>query len=278
MAQRGIRVFFVGSFFLSALIIAVPSCVQPLPQEAGPPPSRADYATNVDRSFAAAGIKSLTIHCGPGALEIVGEEGRDEVAIEGVIHSHATAFVEAKRIAGEVRLDLRSLKTENPVIAVADPLIAGSDQGCEVDLMVKVPDGVALIIQDAAGRIEISGMRAGARVTSIAGPIEIEGISGGLRVSSGGGPCTIRDASGRIHVTDGAGDLTISEITGDIEVQDTNGMLVIRNVTGNVVAADNPRGARISNIDGDLTLYRIEHAACEIEGVLGKITHAKDTP
>jgi len=262
------RSFFVLGVAVAAVCLLLPACQ---PQKRGD--ARAEFTRNVDHRIDATGVRTLSIETGPGTLTVVGEAGRREIAIEGVLLAEAESFAEAKRIAGEVELALQSERTENPAVKVTEPRLVGSGQSHTLDLVVRVPPSVLVAIVDTAGDIEVSGLGAGTRIACASGKVAISGVQGGVELRTQGSTASIRDSGGRIDVKDGAGDLEVSGISGDIVIVDTDGKLAIRNVTGDVTASDNPVGAIVQNVDGDVTLIRIDPASVQIQGLGGTLKY-----
>jgi len=252
----------------AAVGLLLPACQ---PQERGE--ARAEFTRNVDRTIDGAGVRTLSLETGPGTLRVIGEAGRKEIAIEGLLFAEAESFAEAKRIAGEVQLSALSERTENPVVKVSEPHRVKMGQVHTLDLTVRVPTSVLVVVVDTAGDIEVSGLGAGTRIACASGKVTVAGVRGGVEVRTQGTATEIRDSSGRIEVHDGSGDIEISGISGDIQVTDTDGRLAIRNVSGSVTASDNPTGAIVQNVEGDVTLIRISPSSSQTQGIGGTLSY-----
>ena len=235
--------------------------------------SEADYQTNLDRTITASTLRTLTIHCGAGTIEVIGEEGRREISIEGMVSTHADSFAEAKRIAGEVKLQVQAEGTENPIVRISEPMIAAANQNYAYDMIVRVPHTVQVTVTDTTGDVSVGGLSGGLELTSASGNVAVEAVHGGLVIDSNGLNTKIQDVSGHLQVKDGRGRLEISHVSGDIDIEDGGGELVVQFVTGNVTAKDNPEGANMRNIDGDVTLIRISPASPKIQGVTGVLSY-----
>jgi DUF4097 and DUF4098 domain-containing protein YvlB len=252
----------------AAVCLSLPACQ---PQKRGE--SRAEFTRNVDRTIDGTGVRTLSLETGPGTLRVIGEAGRKVIAIEGLLFAEAESFAEAKRIAGEVELNAISERTENPVVKVTEPRLAKAGQVHTLDLTVRVPTSVLVVVVDSAGDVDVSGLGAGTRLVCASGKVTVAGVRGGVEVRTKGTSTEVRDSSGRIEVHDGPGDIEISGISGDIHVSDTDGKLAIRNVSGSVTASDNPTGAIVQNVEGDVTLIRISPSSSQIQGVGGTLSY-----
>ncbi len=260
------------SAFASAALVILAGC-----NMAGTRTAGADYQTNLDRTISSGTLRTLTLRTGAGTIKIVGEESRRSIEIEGIVSTHAESYQEAKRIAGEVTLNIQADKTENPVVAISEPLIASGDQYYTCDLTIRVPHTVQVTLNDSAGDVEIYGLASGLKLTGDSGKVTVEGMNGGLVIHTAGSKTSIRDAIGHLQITDGDGDLEIAMISGDVAIQDAGGKLLVQNITGNVTASDNPAGVTLKNIDGDVTLIRISPASSRIQGVTGNLSYPSGT-
>ena len=239
--------------------------------------ARADYQTNLDRTIEGSRLRTLSLRTGAGSIEIVGEESRRTIEIVGIVSTHAETFGEAKRIAGEVRLNVQAEGTENPIVRVTEPRLSSTDQYYSYDLTVKVPHNCQISLEDSSGPIEVGGLVSGLRIENESGPVSVETVTGGIVIQTAGNRTTVKDASGHLQIKDGAGDIDVAGVTGDVEIQDGGGKLVVQNVSGDVTASDNPTGAQMKNIDGDVTLIRIEPATSKIQGVTGNLSYPSGT-
>jgi len=235
--------------------------------------SAADYQRNLDRQLTAATLRTVTIECGPGRIEIVGQEGLRSIEFEGMVSAHAENGAEAKRIGNEVRLQVQAEGTENPIVRVIEPMLASGGQWYTYDVVVRVPSTVQVTVKDTTGDVEVGGLASGLQLSSTDGFVSVGSVHGGLIIESGGADTKIRDVSGHLQVADGPGRLEISNVTGDIDITDGGGPLVVTAVSGNVTARDNPQGAELRNIDGDVTLIRISPASSKIQGVTGALSY-----
>ena len=239
--------------------------------------ARADYQTNLDRKIEGSRLRTLSLRTGAGSIEIVGEENRRSIEIVGIVSTHAENFGEAKRIAGEVRLNVQAEGTENPIVRVSEPRLSSADQYYSYDLTVKVPHNCQISLEDSSGPIEVGGLVSGLRIENESGSGAVESVTGGIVIQTAGNRTTVKDASGHLQLKDGVGDIDIAGVTGDVEIQDGGGRLFVQNVSGNVTASDNPSGATMKNIDGDVTLIRIEPATSKIQGVTGNLSYPSGT-
>ena len=254
---------------LLCLPLLVVGCVNPLSR------SGASWASNSQVQMPAAGVKSLKIRCGNGSVKVQGAPGERNITALARIRSTAKTLAEAERIARELTLELQSRGTENPSLVIIEPRIEGR-QDYWVDLLIQLPASVRVSIEELTGDCEVKGLNSGFSMRNLHGTIDISQVLGGVEVESAGSSCIIKSVGGLISVIDKEGDLSISEVSGEVKVTDSGGKLVIYNITGNVIVSDNAPDIR--NVDGDVQLYRIQHANAKIQGVTGQISYPSGSP
>ena len=253
---------------LSCLLLAptLASCMPP-PRAERPPALTEGSQFNLNKSekIPADGMKSVEIRCDSGLLRVVGTPDASIVEAEGRIWCRVYGSLQkAEGIAKGARLDM-SARDARVTIVVTDPMLTVG-QDYVMDLTVKVPPNLHVVVRDGSGNVEIQGITGGIDVHSRSGGVDIHDISGGVKVNSGGDRCQIENCSGSISAVDGPGALLISECTGDVQVRDTGGRLFIAYITGNVTAENNPDGIEIVNIDGRVHLIGIPAERANIKG------------
>ncbi len=141
-----------------------------------------------------------------------------------------------------------------------------------LDLDLKVPDSLPLVVSDSSGDLKIDNVRS----------LELTDSSGDIRLSNIYGPTLIdRDSSGDIDIRD-AGDITIRiDSSGDIDVRrarslsigtDSSGSIVAREIQGDVVVDTDTSGdVRVSDIGGDFTVGRDTSGDVRHERVAGRV-------
>ena len=96
----------------------------------------------------------------------------------------------------DVRVELRTNDRNRPILEVVDPEIRGTAQKHSVDLVVQVPAGVKVVIEDSAGELNIEGLSDGLQVQHGEGSVTIRDVKGGVKLTNSGGPTTVRDITG----------------------------------------------------------------------------------
>jgi hypothetical protein len=197
------------------------------------------------------GIKRIIVRAGAGELNITGEVGRR--ALNAVGEACASRENQLERL--QLRLsregDTLVLLTEIPEVAFNPSQWFGGAE--RIDLVVKVPAGIAVDIEDSSGEARIVNLGA-ARITDSSGDLQIESIKGDLTVDDASGSVTIRNVQGPIRIADGSGEMSIAEVMGEVTVtNDGSGSIAIADVQGNVtIGSDGSGEIRIERVSGSV--------------------------
>ena len=111
----------------------------------------ADYTAPRQASASAVGARRILVAAGAGSLRIEGKRGLTEVRARG------TAYASERRLLDEIRLvatrrgDVVELRTEIPERHERE----WDDYQAGIDLVVEVPDSLALDVEDGSGGLEI---------------------------------------------------------------------------------------------------------------------------
>jgi DUF4097 and DUF4098 domain-containing protein YvlB len=97
-----------------------------------------------------------------------------------------------------------------------------------IDLEVRVPQGLALFVDDGSGAM---------RIADVLGDVRIDDGSGSIDVSHAVN-VTIDDGSGSIKISSATGDVRIDDGSGDINIRDVAGSVTIDGGSGSVLLAD----------------------------------------
>lgn len=212
-----------------------------------------DYAEQRELSTDADGIRQLDIDAGAGSLAITGVDGASEIVVNATVRvttsneKKATAFI-AKRMQLTLRRD-------------GDRAILKSHFGDNwrlwgptgsIDLDIRVPSELGLIIDDGSGSIAV------------------DGVSGGVSIDDGSGSIRLRNVGG-VAVDDGSGGIDIDGVTGDVIVDDGSGGLKIRSVDGSVKISDGSGGINVDGVTGDLVIEDSGAGSLTISNVQGRV-------
>jgi hypothetical protein len=192
-------------------------------------------------SLSAANLSQLVADTGAGKLDIIGEEGRDTIELQASIYYYDSE---------DIRLSLTSRCND----AVLEAGFASSVNGMNspyIDVVVKVPARLALILDDGSGDIDIRG---NGKVVDGSGDLYISQLSGNLTLEDGSGDAHIRQIKGNVSVEDGSGDLIISNIGGVVTIDDGSGDINIDGAGGLTIVDSGSGDLKINAINGPVQI------------------------
>jgi DUF4097 and DUF4098 domain-containing protein YvlB len=238
------------------------------------------------------GLSDLKLQTRAGDLRITGVAGLKQLEFRGKACASTAEALEQLTLQ-----QTRSGSTQN-VVATAPEQVDGSWFGSSyayIDLEVRVPQSLALQLDDSSGDIEIDD----------AGAVELRDSSGDIRISRAHGDLRIADSSGDIDVDQAEGAVTVSsDSSGDIEIdgvrrdvlidddssgdvkisgvggnarvdRDSSGDIRFRRITGNAeVGSDSSGNIRADGVTGDFTVKSKSGGSSNIEhsDVSGKVS------
>ena len=185
----------------------------------------------------AAGVKTLHVIARAGSLRIDGQAGASAIAV------HGTACASRQGVLDDIQLKVRRSGSEATVEAVIPDSFNWLGGGqARLDLVLEVPAGVALEVDDGSGSIEIRHV-ASAAVQDGSGEMVIEDVAGEVRITDGSGAIQVRDAGSVVIDEDGSGGISISGVRGNVLVKDDgSGSISVREVAGDFTVEDDGSG------------------------------------
>lgn len=163
-----------------------------------------------------ADARRLEVHASAGALFVEGRPESSRIRVLGI------ACATRVRDLDEIRLrpdrDRESLEVETHIGRHA--------RGAKLHLLVELPVGMAVDVDDSEGDVEIRDVGR-LRVEDGSGKLYVERARGDVRVKDGAGDVDIRDVEGNVKVTeDKGGELRVAGIHGNFEVEHRGSDLV----------------------------------------------------
>ncbi len=199
------------------------------------------------------GIEVLDIECGAGSLIIKGGDDLKtiEVKAEIVAKNSSTGDIEKR-----VKLTLKkSGKKAFLVSKITSSGFFSLSKNARIDLELRVPRKLALVIDDGSGSIEINGM-SDIELEDGSGSVDIEDLGGDLSIDDGSGSITVNTVKGDVKITDGSGSIKIYGIDGSVTIDDGSGGITIDGVQKNVTIKDAGSGSvNIENVKGTVKKY-----------------------
>jgi DUF4097 and DUF4098 domain-containing protein YvlB len=230
-----------------------------------------EYERLLDQTLDVSDSQSLVISAAAGDLKIVGVSGSDEVKINGKVC-----------VSRESWLDEASLETtsgDQAEISVVLPDSSGSwslwrDLYAYMDLVLEVPDGLALQLQDSSGDMEIEGIHS-LSLQDSSGDIDIRNVAGLVEIRDSSGDIEVRGLRGDFTIiSDSSGDIRGSDIDGNVRVMaDSSGEIWFTEVRKDFVVERDSSGDIVAeNIDGDFTVLKDSSGDIRSKNINGETT------
>ncbi|MBT8143680.1 MAG: DUF4097 family beta strand repeat protein [Gammaproteobacteria bacterium] len=221
------------------------------------------YTRDLDREIDARGVESLKIDAGAGLLRVSGRKNQKTIEVR------ARACATDENMLDEV--DWAIEKRGNRAAMSVDLPYHDDDHWARLDLVVTVPAGLDLDIDDSSGSIRIDNVGA-VRLDDGSGSIEIDGVAGPLRINDSSGSITIDNVQGSVDLDDSSGSIDIADVSGDVAISDSSGSINARHVRGTVdVRRDSSGGISVADVGGDFIVRRDGSGGISYRRVAGNI-------
>ena len=217
----------------------------------------------------ASGLSGVFIEAGAGAMVVTGVEGSNEVVVLATITVDTNDPDEgAQFIEKRLRLSLERDGDRAKLRADFSP-DWGRGNNAAVDLDVRMPAQLALVIDDGSGPIAVDDISSTVRIDDGSGPIEI-GNSGDVDIDDGSGSIRLEN-TGAVKIDDGSGSITIVRAAGDVYVEDGSGTIEIRGVQGSVTVDDGSGDIEIDDVELDLIIEEEGSGSLRYTNVRGTV-------
>ena len=185
---------------------------------------------------------SLDVDAGAGTLAIRGREGIGEIRVMATLCASDRGRFE--------ELDV-SLTGDRIETGYPNRNGGWGRNYARIDLVVEVPPGTNIRVEDSSGSLTIEGV-------------------GAVDLRDGSGSMQLRDV-GSVVIEDGSGSLKVEDVSGDIEVEDGSGSLEIKGVTGNVVVSDGSGSIRVEAVGGTVRIDGMGSGGVTVRDVDGDL-------
>jgi len=213
-----------------------------------------DYEETRDLKVDTGGIDTLRVDAGAGYLQIVGVEGLDDIEVTATIVIDGEDDDDALHIIeSDMRLSLEKDGDTATLVAMFDNSGWRFGDSPLINLDVRVPSNLHLLVDDGSGSIDISKVR---------GDISLDDGSGSLRMT---------DVGGNIEIDDGSGSIDVTGVGGDIRINDGSGSIDVRNVTGSVTVDDGSGGIDVRDVGKDLIIVDDGSGGLDYSNISGRV-------
>lgn len=208
-----------------------------------------DRSLELDRE----GVSRLDIDAGAGSLNIMGVENLDRIEVVATINVPDEDDEDALEMIEEhLSLSLDKVNDDARLVAHFDNRSWGWGDSPSVDLDVRVPQGIALVVDDGSGSMKIF---------DIDSDVSIDDGSGSIRV----------ERVGSVVIDDGSGSITVAGVAGDVEIEDGSGSITVEHVGGGVTIDDGSGGIDVSDVELDLVIVDDGSGGLDVSDVRGDV-------
>jgi hypothetical protein len=217
----------------------------------------------------ASGLSDVFIDAGAGALVVNGVEGSNEIVVVATIIVDTEDEDDARKLI-EDRLRLE-LERDGDRAKLKAGFRSGWGWGSDaaIDLDVRMPAQLALVIDDGSGAIKVHDIAGAVRIDDGSGPIEL-GNSGDIDIDDGSGSIRLEN-TGAVRIDDGSGSITIVGAAGDVDVEDGSGTIDIKGVQGSVTVDDGSGDIEIDDVEHDLIIEEEGSGSLRYTNVRGAV-------
>jgi hypothetical protein len=193
----------------------------------------------------ASSLTQLVATTGAGSLLIQGEAGRTTVEVVAEIFSY-------EGIEPDIRLQQQG---NNAQLVASLPNSYVNGNSPYINLIVKVPTNLGLILDDGSGDTAIDGLTGTLQVTDGSGDLRINGGSS-LQLNDNSGDIFVRNISGAVSIEDGSGDLTVEQIKGIVTINDGSGDITVQHTAGLTITEEGSGDLNIDQINGPVSIAK----------------------
>lgn len=196
------------------------------------------------RTITLEGVRRLKVGVIAGSVDVVG-------------HDEPWARVEVHRVDGrdlEVSLDDGALTVAHPLLRWSNLIESLKSLGVErgrVEVSILVPRHVSLTYGQVTAQGLVSGVAAGADVSTVSGDVQLDGVSGSVQVNT---------VSGDVEATGLDGDVQVHAVSGEVTLSGSARRVGIDTVSGDVLLdVHGPVDAiSVNGVSADATI-RVDH-------------------
>lgn len=190
------------------------------------------YTAPRNATVDARGATVVRIHAEAGILRVEGRRGVGEVRVKGTARASRERDLDDIQLVAERRGNVVEVRADIPEVRMS---MRNGYRG--LDLVLEVPDDIALDVEDGSGDVEIRDV----------GDVDLRDGSGGIELTNVGA-AQVEDGSGELKIRNARGDVTISDGSGTIDVRTVGGTVTVR--------ADGSGSIDVSDVGGDFVVER----------------------
>lgn len=208
------------------------------------------FERDVDLTVGGNDVASLYIDAGAGDLEVEGRADVEAISVQGRICASHEDFLEVLDVTTDRSGDAVSVRTHYPPDSERGSG-SWSQRTASIDLVVLVPLGTVIEIEDSSGEVTLSGTGS-LTIDDSSGKLDIRDVDGDVAIEDGSGGIEIHGVRGGVLLRDGSGGIDISDVGEDVRiVSDGSGSISVEGVGGDfVVGSDGSGSIRHGAVEG----------------------------
>ena len=211
------------------------------------------YTEDRDLELDTRGLEAFEVDAGAGSLTITGVDDSHFIRVKATINVPDESEAKARKIiASDLNLSLEKVRDHGRLKAYFDRDNWTFGDSPSVDLEVRVPKHLPLMIDDGSGSLRVINVGADVVIDDGSGSIEVEQV-------------------GALKIDDGSGSITIAGVAGDVSIEDGSGSITVRQVGGSVIIDDGSGGIDVSDVEHDLIIVDDGSGSVDATDVRGKI-------
>jgi hypothetical protein len=190
----------------------------------------------------------LIVNSRNGQVQIIGEAGRTDVAIEATLTTAGRTLSDAKQRLGQVRL---SIVRDTSGKLTVEPIFPEPHHGRDgASFIVRLPD---------AADVQITTSNAAVTAQGLTAPLTVQTSNGRMTLSDWTGDATLTTSNGRVNVTSHQGRLSVQTSNGRVEIDDHGGPVKAHTSNNRIILTLRPDqigpiDLRTSNASVDVTV------------------------
>ena len=222
-----------------------------------------DYKEKKQLSLNASNLNNLEIDATAGFLIVTGSDV-SQIEVTADIETFNNEFKLSLDADGDTAVLIADLGKSNS--------FNWSNNSPRIDLTVKVPANLNLIIEDGSGSIKVSKVKSISKLDDGSGSISISEIQGMVNIEDGSGSLTLKDVSGNVDINDGSGSITAENIGGYLKIEDGSGSIEITDVGGLVTIDDGSGSIDLNNLRNGLTIIEEGSGGLKMSNIEGPVS------
>lgn len=225
----------------------------------------------------ASGLEALRVDCGAGYLKIQGVDGLERIEVSAILNvddidddelaEYKKEYVTLKLVKSSDRAELTAAIDEGFSLST----LFGHSQNARIDLDVRVPRRLALVVDDGSGSITIRDCHGDLEIADGSGDIRLDTVRGRTDIEDGSGSIVMAGIGGTLKIEDGSGDIELQDAGGDVVIDDGSGDMLLTRVLGSVTIDDGSGDIEIDGVEKDVTIEEAGSGGVSIRNVKGKV-------